>query len=71
MASDAFIVGEGWISEHYFNTDATKQSFQARVAQRRKEWDALAESGQTSSRAAFLAVRPELVRAFVPFRETA
>lgn len=69
MASDAFIVGEGWISEHYFNTDATKQSFQARVAQRRKEWDALAESGQTSSRAAFLAVRPELVRAYADLED--
>lgn len=69
MASDAFIVGEGWISEHYFNTDATKQSFQARVAQRRKEWDALAESGQESSRAAFLAVRPELVRAYADLED--
>lgn len=69
MASDAFIVGEGWISEHYFNTDATKQSFQARVAQRRKEWDALAEAGQESSRAAFLAVRPELVRAYADLED--
>ncbi len=30
-ASDAIVVGEDWISEHYFTTDATKQSFQARV----------------------------------------
>ncbi|KZE95371.1 hypothetical protein AVP42_00347 [Agromyces sp. NDB4Y10] len=69
MASDAFIVGEGWISEHYFNTDATKQSFQARVTQRRKEWDAHTESGQESSRAAFLAVRPELVRAYADLED--
>ncbi|MGW9183832.1 DNA methyltransferase [Agromyces sp. NPDC055661] len=69
MASDAFIVGEGWISEHYFNTNATKQSFQARVAQRRKEWDALAESGHESPRAAFLAVRPELVRAYADLED--
>ena len=27
--SDAFVVGEDWISEHYFTTDATKQSFHA------------------------------------------
>ncbi|WP_430784552.1 class I SAM-dependent DNA methyltransferase [Actinoplanes sp. G11-F43] len=38
--SDAILVGEGWISEHYFTTDATKESFQARVLARRKEWDA-------------------------------
>ena len=30
--SDAIIVGEGWISEHYFTTDAKAQSFQARGA---------------------------------------
>lgn len=39
--SDALIVGEDWISEHYFTTDATKGSFQARVLERRKEWEAL------------------------------
>ena len=31
MASDAFVVGEDWISEHYFNTESTKQSFHARL----------------------------------------
>ena len=31
-ASDAILVGEGWISEHYFTTDATSQSFQAQGA---------------------------------------
>lgn len=69
MASDAFIVGEGWISEHYFNTDAAKQSFQARVVQRRKGWDADDDAGHASARAAFLAVRPELVRAFADLEE--
>ncbi|OFR58998.1 restriction endonuclease subunit M [Actinomyces sp. HMSC075C01] len=39
--SDALVVGEDWISEHYFTTDATKESFLARVLERRKEWDAL------------------------------
>ncbi len=43
MASDAFIVGESWISEHYFTTEG-KQSFQQRVLDRRKRWDALDES---------------------------
>ena len=40
-ASDALVVGEDWISEHYFTTDAAKESFLARVLERRKEWEAL------------------------------
>ena len=40
-ASDALVVGEDWISEHYFTTDAVKESFLARVLERRKEWEAL------------------------------
>ena len=38
-ASDALIVGEDWISEHYFTTDAKSESFQSKVAERRKAWD--------------------------------
>lgn len=38
-ASDAILVVEEWISEHYFTTDAKKESFTARVLARRKEWD--------------------------------
>lgn len=51
-ASDAIIVGDDWISEHYLTTDATRQSFTARVLDRRKAWDASkAESiGTTRSR---------------------
>lgn len=60
--SDALIVGEDWISEHYFTTDATKESFQARVLDRRKAWDA-AEEATTRSR--FLSRRGELERALV------
>ena len=44
-ASDALIVGEDWISEHYFTTDAKSESFQAKVAERRKAWDEDAKSG--------------------------
>ena len=50
--SDALVVGEDWISEHYFTTDATKESFLARVLERRKEWEALekpADPGTTST----------------------
>jgi len=39
-ASEALIVGEGWISEHYFTTDATSQLFTAKVSERRKLWHA-------------------------------
>ncbi len=38
--SDAFVVGEDWISEHYFTTDAKSESFQGKVLERRKAWDA-------------------------------
>ncbi|MBC7633562.1 MAG: class I SAM-dependent DNA methyltransferase, partial [Flavobacterium sp.] len=63
MASDAFIVGEEWISEHYFNTDVAKQSFQARVVQRRKAWDEQSDGGQKSTRDYFASARADLVRA--------
>lgn len=39
-SSDALIVVEDWISEHFFTTDATKESFQKLVLERRKQWDA-------------------------------
>ncbi|TRW47454.1 class I SAM-dependent DNA methyltransferase [Georgenia yuyongxinii] len=48
--SDALIVGEGWISEHYFTTDATKQSFQARVLERRKAWEENKDIGSVRTR---------------------
>ncbi|GAA1830292.1 Eco57I restriction-modification methylase domain-containing protein [Agromyces salentinus] len=70
MASDAFIVGEEWISEHYFNTDAAKQSFQARVTQRRKAWDAAHDAGETSARDVFSSVQRELVNGFAGLEET-
>lgn len=37
--SDALIVVEDWISEHFFTTDARKESFQKLVLDRRKQWD--------------------------------
>ena len=68
-ASDALIVGEDWISEHYFTTDAKSESFQAKVAERRKVWDEDAkivrEDGDPESkvdtvRSRFLAARGSL-----------
>lgn len=48
--SDAILVGEDWISEHYFTTEATSQSFQARVLARRKEWEENKDLGTTLTR---------------------
>ena len=36
-SSDALIVVEDWISEHFFTTDARKESFQKLVLDRRKQ----------------------------------
>jgi hypothetical protein len=52
--SDAFVVGEDWISEHYFTTDAKSQSFHVKVLSRRKEWDA---EEVTTARDRFLEAR--------------
>ena len=57
--SDALVVGEGWISEHYFTTDATKESFQAKVVERRRAWDA--EKDVPTTRSRFSAARAELL----------
>src|SRR6516165_1605041 len=59
-ASDALIVGEDWISEHYFTTDAKSESFQAKVAERRKAWDEDAKNGADTVRSRFIAARREL-----------
>lgn len=59
-ASDAILVGEGWISEHYFTTDATKESFRARVLERRKTWDAEADERRPTPRSRFTDARQEL-----------
>lgn len=50
MPSDAFIVGEDWISEHYFNTESAKQSFLGRVIARRKDWDERESAGEKTPR---------------------
>jgi hypothetical protein len=62
QASDAIVVGEGWISEHYFTTDATKESFNALVRDRRKHWDQNKDEGTPRTR--FTAKRSVLLDAF-------
>lgn len=58
--SDAIVVGEGWISEHYLTTDARSQSFMARVVERRKAWDSEAAEGRETVRSRFTAARQGL-----------
>lgn len=64
--SDALVVGEDWISEHYFTTDATKESFQGRVIERRRAWDA--EKAATT-RSRFIAARDDLEKLLVALSE--
>jgi type II restriction/modification system DNA methylase subunit YeeA len=47
---DSFVVGEDFVSEHYFTTDTTKagESFQSEVIKLRKQWDETAKEGHES-----------------------
>lgn len=58
--SDALLVVEDWISEHFFTTDARKESYVSRVLDRVKEWRD-AEHPTTKSR--FTAERSKLATA--------
>ncbi|QSB16872.1 class I SAM-dependent DNA methyltransferase [Natronosporangium hydrolyticum] len=58
--SDAILVGESWISEHYFTTEATSESFRAKVVERRKAWDAEAKEGRATPRSRFTEARQAL-----------
>ena len=55
--SDALLIVEDWISEHYFTTDADRESFRARVLARAKQWKS-ADGPTTESR--FTATRSDL-----------
>ena len=57
---DSIVVGEDWISEHYFTTDSTKESFQGKVLEQRKQWDAEAAEGRDTVRRHLLAAAGEL-----------
>lgn len=48
--SDAIRVAQDWISEHYFTTDSTTESFKARVLAQRKAWDEASEHGTPRTR---------------------
>ncbi|GAB3085666.1 class I SAM-dependent DNA methyltransferase [Isoptericola nanjingensis] len=68
-ASDAIVVGEDWISEHYFGTDG-KQSFRTRVLERRKAWDDAAKEGEQTTRARFVGARTGLLSTLAGLGET-
>jgi hypothetical protein len=58
-SSDALVIGEDWISEHYFTTDAKSQSFQAKVLEQRRAWDEAGE-GVPTIRSRFTSARGRL-----------
>lgn len=70
MASyDSIVVGEDWISEHYFTTDSTRESFQGKVIELRKQWDAEAKEGRDTVRHRLLAATRELQTALSALAE--
>lgn len=61
MASfDSIVIGEDWISEHYFTTDSVKESFHGKVMELRKLWDAEAKERRSTVRSELLATCGEL-----------
>ncbi|WP_458779330.1 DNA methyltransferase [Arthrobacter sp. D3-16] len=57
---DSIVVGEDWISEHFFTTDSTKESFQAEVIKLRKSWDEQAKEGHPTTLTRFSEARGRL-----------
>ena len=57
---DSIVVGEDWISEHFFTTDSTKESYQAEVIKLRKSWDEQAKDGGPTTLTRFAEVRGRL-----------
>lgn len=57
---DSIVVGEDWVSEHFFTTDSTKESFQAEVVKLRKSWDEDAKAGHSTTLTRFSESRGQL-----------
>jgi hypothetical protein len=57
---DSIVVGEDWISEHYFTTDSTRESFQGKVIELRKQWDDEAAEGRDTVRRRLLGAAGDL-----------
>ncbi|MQY18078.1 DNA methyltransferase [Nocardia macrotermitis] len=57
---DSIVVGEDWISEHYFTTDSVKESFHGKVLELRKTWDAEAKENRSTVRSTLLSAARDL-----------
>ena len=68
--SDAIIIGEDWISEHYFTTDAKSESFQSEAVKLRKNWDEAKAEGHATVRSRFLEARGALETAMANLAES-
>lgn len=64
MADDSMIIGESWLSEHFFTTDSKSESFREKVTKRHKLWKATEDEGHESARSRFKAQRSALVDAY-------
>ncbi|MBO0854417.1 MAG: class I SAM-dependent DNA methyltransferase, partial [Nocardia sp.] len=70
MASfDSIVVGEDWISEHYFTTDSVKESFHGKVLELRKTWDAEAKEDRSTVRGTLLTAARDLQTALAALSE--
>ena len=70
MASfDSIVIGEDWISEHYFTTDSAKESFHGKVLELRKLWDAEKKEGRATVRDDLLGATTELQTALAGLAE--
>lgn len=66
---DSIVVGEDWISEHYFTTDSPRESFQGKVIEQRKQWDAEAAEDRDTVRRRLLGAAGELQTALSTLAE--
>lgn len=66
---DSIVVGEDWISEHYFTTDSPRESFQGKVLELRKQWDAEAAEGRDTVRRRLVGAAGELQTALSALAE--
>lgn len=70
MASfDSIVIGEDWISEHYFTTDSAKESFHGKVLELRRLWDAEKKEGRTTVRDDLLTATKDLQTALAGLAE--
>ncbi|GAB7146270.1 hypothetical protein [Mycobacterium riyadhense] len=69
--TDALILGEEFLSEHYFTTEGRSPSFYAKVIDRRKLWDSEREASRRTPRSRYTEQRGALARVFIGLAENA